>query len=285
MSIFDTAVVLLGFLILRETCAPVLERRKLRQTGHETRLENTSPKLFSKKYFSDILSPIKVALLRPVHLLLFRPLTAFISFNFGINFAMYFLVLSTFATLYIDQYGESESISSLHYLAIAIGGFFATQAGGPLMDVLYRHQKAQSPGGSEEKPEYRVPMMALGAVVFPVGLLWQGWAAQREAHWAVVDAGAAVFTFASFVYSQAFYAYLLDEFTHTASANAAVRMFSYLLAFVFPLFATQLYDRLGYGWGNTLLALLFAVLGFPSVAILWFWGPRLRALGKKGESA
>ncbi|KAM0820539.1 putative Major facilitator superfamily domain-containing protein [Seiridium cardinale] len=283
MSIFDALVVVIGLFVLKETCTVVLQRRK--QPVFQAGLDFTTPaRPFTTAYLSSVLTPIRTALMRPIQLLLFRPLIFFISFNFAINFAMYFLVLSTFATLYIDRYGESESISSLHYFAIAIGAVFATQAGGPLMDLLFRYQKAQSTGRNEENPEFRVPLMALGAAIFPVGLLWQGWAAETRAHWAVVDAGAMVFTFASFVYSQSFYAYLLDEFKHTASANAAVRMFSYLLAFVFPLFATQLYDRLGYGWGNTLLALVFIVLGFPSVAVLWFWGPKLRALGKKEES-
>ncbi|KAH8205781.1 hypothetical protein TruAng_000057 [Truncatella angustata] len=285
MSIFDAGVIILGLFVLRETCAPVLQRQKQKRAAQEGQHTTLSTRPFSKAYFNKILGPIQVALMRPIRLLLFRPLTFYISFNFGIDFAMYFLVLSTFATIYIDQYNESESSSSLHYIAIALGSVLATQAGGPLMDLLYRYQKARSPGGNEEKPEYRVPLMAMGAGIFPVGLLWQGWAAQTRAHWAVVDAGAMVLTFASFIYSQSFYAYLLDEFTHTASANAAVRMFSYLLAFVFPLFAAQLYDRLGYGWGNTLLALVFVVLGFPSVAGLWFFGPKIRGLGKTEEAA
>lgn len=96
--------------------------------------------------------------------------------------------------------------------------------------------------------------------------------------------GAFFFTFTSFMYSQGYQAYMLDEFTHTASATAAVRLLSNVMAFVFPLFATQLYDRLGYGWGNSLLALVFAVFSFPSVVVLWFWGPQLRAIGKSEET-
>lgn len=283
MSIFDAVVVIIGYFILQETCAQVLQRRRQRiaQEGSDSMVP---AKPFSKANLSEDLKPIKVALLRPIRLLFFRPLIIQISFNFGLDFAMYFLVLSTFATIYIDQYDETESISSLHYISIALGACLATQVGGPLMDLVFRYQKARSPGGKEEKPEYRVPMMALGAAIFPAGLLWQGWAAQMRAHWAVVDVGAVVLTFSSFIYSQGLYAYLLDEFTHTASANAAVRMFSYTLAFVFPLFATKLYDRLGYGWGNSLLTLVFIVFGFPSVAALWFWGPKIRALGKQEDS-
>jgi hypothetical protein len=115
-------------------------------------------------------------------------------------------------------------------------------------------------------------------------LKWYGWAAEAHATWIVVDLGAVLFTFTSFMYNQAFQAYMLDEFVHTASASAAVRFPSNLMAFVFPLFATQLYNRLGYGWGNSLLGLIFAAFAFPSVVVLWFWGPRLRAVGKTKET-
>ena len=54
--------------------------------------------------------------------------------------------------------------------------------------------------------------------------------------------------------------------------------------FAFPVFAPQLYrGPLGYGWGSSLLALLFAGIGFPVVAVLWFFGERLRGVGKAGR--
>ncbi|KAL3297785.1 MFS general substrate transporter [Colletotrichum asianum] len=60
-------------------------------------------------------------------------------------------------------------------------------------------------------------------------------------------------------------------------------MLSNVLGFVFPIFAPQLFKTLGYGWGNSLLAFIFMVLGLPAPLVLWFWGERLRNLGKKGH--
>jgi hypothetical protein len=72
----------------------------------------------------------------------------------------------------------------------------------------------------------------------------------------MVDLGAAIFTMGSFVFSQGVFAYLLDEFQdHAASANAATRMLSYILGFAFPLFAPELFDTFGYGWGYWSLSL------------------------------
>lgn len=82
-------------------------------------------------------------------------------------------------------------------------------------------------------------------------------------------------------YSQALNAYILDEFKeYGASAVAAVRVLSQILGFVFPIFAPKLYGTLDYGWGNSLLALIFIVLAFPVPACLWLWGEKLRAIGR-----
>ncbi|KAI8635403.1 major facilitator superfamily domain-containing protein [Xylariaceae sp. FL1651] len=132
------------------------------------------------------------------------------------------------------------------------------------------------------KPEYRAPYMVPGVLLMPAGLFWYGWSAQYHYHWAVVDVGAAVFTMGSFTYSQALLAYTLDEFKeYGASANAALRVLSQVLGFAFPIFAPKLYDNLGYGWGNSLLAFIFIVLAFPIPLCLWVWGEKLRAIGRQ----
>lgn len=82
--------------------------------------------------------------------------------------------------------------------------------------------------------------------------------------------------------SNAMYAYLIDEFAeHAASANAAARFWTNVLGFGFPIWAPVLYEKLGYGWGNTLLAFVALGLGVPAPLILWRYGERLRAVGKE----
>ncbi|KAI0818154.1 major facilitator superfamily domain-containing protein [Xylaria sp. FL0064] len=194
--------------------------------------------------------------------------------NLGLAFGIYTLMLSTFAELWISRYGQSTLSSSLHYIAISVGIALATQRG-----------QGRTPTGETlppGKPEYRIPYMLPGILLLPSGLFWYGWSAQRHYHWVVVDIGAAVFTMGSFIYSQALTAYIFDEFKeYGASANAAVRVLSQTLGFVFPIFAPQLYDALDYGWGNSLLAFIFIVLAFPVPGCLWLWGTKLMAFGRQ----
>lgn len=49
--------------------------------------------------------------------------------------------------------------------------------------------------------------------------------------------------------------------------------------FLFPLFATQMIEKLGYGGGNSLLAGLSIVLGIPFPLFIYYYGEQLRARG------
>lgn len=257
-------------------------------------------------------------------MLVFRPVILFVSINMALDFAVYFLVLSTFATLWIDEYGQTESESSLHYIAITLGATAATQVGGRLMDWTYRKlstkgndraalavtqdhdysattepQNEQAEKGGKKRgrvndntaspppPEVRIPFLIPSIVLTPAALLFYAWSSNYHLHWAVVDVTIFLFTFSNFMFSAGFQAYLLDEFSGgggrgdtAASATAATKLLSYILAFVFPLFAPRLYAVLGYGWGGSLLALVFAVVAVPSGILAWLWGNRLRSLGR-----
>jgi len=272
MCIFNAAVTLTGLVFIRESYTPVLLRRK----AHKIRMGqpggSPGPGLATR---------LSVSLARPVRLLLRRPVIQVIAVLMALDFGIYAFLLSTYASLYIDRYHQSEFHASLHYISISIGSTAAAQLGGHIMDWVYKRLRDRSPD-KQGRPEFRAPWMVPGMVLLPAGLFWYGWSAEHGLQWTMVDAGAAVFTLGSFVFSQATFAYQLDEFAeHGASANAASRVLSNLLAFAFPIFAPQLYERLGYGWGNSLLGFIWLVLVGPVPLAFWLWGDRLRALGRE----
>lgn len=97
-----------------------------------------------------------------------RPVVQMMSFIISLNFGIYCLMLSTYASLWTDRYNESEITSSLNYISIAIGTTVATQAGGPTMDWIYRKLRERNKG--ETSPEFRVPFLVPGVILIPVGL-------------------------------------------------------------------------------------------------------------------
>jgi hypothetical protein len=73
------------------------------------------------------------------------------------------------------------------------------------------------------------------------------------------------------------YLYLVDAFAFPASAVSAAAVFQSILGFTFPLFAQDMYNRLGYGRGNSLLAGLAIVIGIPFPIWVWYKGESIRA--------
>ncbi|CAI6080304.1 unnamed protein product [Clonostachys chloroleuca] len=282
LSIFDMAGLIIGYFVIHESYAPVLLRRKLEATLDETSKSPNDWKTSLHKTWNMIPSRLGPALRIPIKLLILHPSIQIIAFGTALVFGVYTLVLSTFAQLFQQAYRQSSTTASLHYIAIAMGAFACAQAGGPLMDLIWRRMKARRPD-TEPTPEYRVPYMLFGIIPGVAGLFCYAWAAERVTHWVVVDIGAGVFTCGSFMFSQGLLAYLLDEFSNTqsASANAASRVGTYVLGFAFPIFAPELYSSMGYGWGTSLLAILLGVFGALTILVLHLKGEKLRSRGRE----
>lgn len=121
MCAFNGLATLVGVLCVRESYTPVLLLRK----SSDLNIEAPSLKASLKR--------LTVGLWRPLRLLFRRPIVQIIGLILALDFAIYTLLLGTYANLFIDKYGQSQSTSSLHYIAIAIGATAAAQVGGRLM--------------------------------------------------------------------------------------------------------------------------------------------------------
>jgi MFS family permease len=274
ISIADAVLLVFGVFFIRETYTPTLLRRKAALIRNEKALG-----MASWSYWKDLGSKFGTNLKRPARFLFTRPVIQLVALQWALDFGIYCLLLSSFATLWQDRYHQSELASSLHYFAFTIGATSAAQVGGRVMDKWYVKQRVRH---EKDSPEFRAPYMMVGACLVPVGIFWYGWSAQAKIHWIMPDIGAALFVCASFVYNQGLLAYQLDEFAeYSASANAASRIVSNLFGFAFPIFAPQLYARLGYGWGNSLLGFVTVVLGVPTPIVIRIWGEKIRSIGRK----
>lgn len=276
LSLFDAVLMLLAFFLFPETHAGTILHRKAQKLRKQIDQRYYTEDERDGKSLSKVLT---ISLARPYRLLLTQPLIQLMSFYLAYNYGILYIVQSTFATLWIERYNQSVSVSGLHYIAIAVGCIIAAQGGARIMDRTWQYLKARAEG--EMQPEYRVPLMLPGAVLIPVGLFWYGWTAQARAFWILPDIGIAIFSCGIILGTQAMQAYVMDSYSkHVASASAASQLLRNIAAFAFPLFAPQMYQTLGYGWGNSLLAFVFIAIGVPAPLILWKYGARLRAKGK-----
>ncbi|CAK7226486.1 hypothetical protein SBRCBS47491_006248 [Sporothrix bragantina] len=291
-SLFQAVMVGVAMISFHESYRPLLLRRRAARLRCETGNDRyRSPEEERERLASsttadarDGLPPSKTILLlrvlarafmRPLRLLFHHPIIQVSSVITGFGYGMLYIALSTYSEMWITQYNESIEISGLHYIAVAGGELVASQVGGPLMDFLYaRTRRIQG----TITPESRIPLMFPSFLLSWVGLVAYGWVAQYRVHWVVVDIAVFVMTFGMQLNSLPLTAYVIDVYgDQTSSAMAANQFVKSLCAFLFPLFAPSMYQRLGYGWANVLIAFAWVVISVPPVLYIWRFGAKLRA--------
>lgn len=135
-----------------------------------------------------------------------------------------------------------------------------------------------------------------GAILLPIGLFLTGWTARASIHWIVPDIGILIIGGGMILIFQGIQTYVIDAFTlHAASgaflpsplrermrllmmtastALAVIAFFRSIAGFTFPLFAPAMYNALGYGKGDTILACVAIGVGIPAYVfptfVAWF---------------
>lgn len=280
VSIFDAVLFIVSFFVIKESYAPLLLDRKAQSLKKAT--GRSFDTIYTKTY-SNVgpgIPRIMAALRRPFTMLYSRPIMALTSFFTAYLFGCYAILLTTYADIWTLQYHQSVSDSGLHYIAISVGSAGSSIVTGILTDLVWARLKARSKTNTST-PEFRVPLMIPGTILMPLGLLFYGISARNRLHWILTDVGCFLFVFGMMSSSQSCNAYITDEFGELyASANAAMRFVTNVMGFCFPLFAKVMYARLGYASGNGVLAGVFLVVGFPLPWVLWWWGAKIRGIGK-----
>lgn len=76
--------------------------------------------------------------------------------------------------------------------------------------------------------------------------------------------------------------YLIDMTPrYAASAVSAATLFRSLFGFAFPLFGRQMYSKLGYGWGNSLMGFIALPLGLLFPLLIFRYGEGWRIAAEK----
>ncbi|KAJ7867802.1 multidrug resistance protein 4 [Mycena leptocephala] len=266
----------LGFPLVRETYAPLLRLRKAKMSadpekaalGHPVLIKEHSSKLH---YLWNYLS-------RPAILLFGSPVCFMLSLYMAFMYGIYYLMFTTFDTLFIGTYGFNTGTSGLTYIGLGMGFVLATAFTAKWANQIYLHL-AKKNGGKAE-PEMRIPAVILGSLFVPVGLFWYGWSAAAKIHWIMPIIGTAIFGFGMTTTFLPMQLYLVDTFTFAASALSAASVFRSLFGCVFPLFGAPMFAALGIGGGNSLLGGLALVLGIPFPVYLYYHGASIRAKSK-----
>ncbi|KAI0686159.1 MFS polyamine transporter [Earliella scabrosa] len=277
-TIVSVAVQLVGLFLLQETYAPVLLEQKaglVKDTMDMEKGQYCEVRTIFDGADREWQIVVRRALTRPFVLFFREPIIQLLGLYMALAYGVLYLFLTTLPSIFKGVYQQSVGISGLHYIALGLGMSGASQINARLMDVIYKRLSEKN--GGEGKPEYRLPSMVPGVVLLPIGLLIVGWTAQPNIHWIVPDIAIALVGAGMVLNFQAIQTYFIDAFPlYAASALAAGNVLRSLAGFGFPLFAPAMYDALGYGKGDTILASVAIAIGIPAPFLFWKYGERIR---------
>ncbi|KDQ64730.1 hypothetical protein JAAARDRAFT_28372 [Jaapia argillacea MUCL 33604] len=257
--------------LLRETYAPVIRMRRDKRSADPEKAAMKHPHLTQEH--KSKLHVLWLNLSRPFVLLTRSFICFILSLYMALMYGIYYLMFTTFPTLFSEIYGFKAGVGGLAYLGLGLGFLIATVVGAKFSDAVYAHFTKKNGVG---KPEYRIPALIFGSFFVPIGLFWYGWSAQARIHWIMPIIGSGIFGFGLMATFLPIQLYLVDAFTYAASAVAAASVFRSMLGFVFPLFGAQMFAALGTGGGNSLLAGLAIVIGIPFPIWIYFAGEKIR---------
>lgn len=173
MAMAGATILVPCIFFLRETHDPTIMRRKTKalKEGHSRDVNRSGQSPLS----------LAIVLIRPLRML-FTDWTIFLcSIYSALADAYLFIVLTTFAEIFITVYGFSTAVSGLASLGMGLGAVF-----GHLLHTMLSNRTVhfhQSHG--DYRPEHRLLWMPIGSFAMPLGLFWYGWCVEKRVHWIV----------------------------------------------------------------------------------------------------
>ncbi|KAI0121463.1 putative bicyclomycin resistance protein [Hypoxylon sp. NC0597] len=243
-----------------ETYHPIKLREKARKLRKETGDERWKAPM--EKSTKSVARTIAYSLLRPFQLLIFEPMCLLLCLFSAILLGILYLFFGAFGLVFGNTYGFNLWQSGLSFLGILVGMILCSAS-----DPMWRrinHRILERNNGIHE-PEFRLPPAIAGGFLAPIGLFIFAWSAYPWVHWIVPIIGSGIFGCGTLLVFTGIFTFLVDAYPlYAASALAANSFARCTFAAAFPLFGIQMYEKLGYQWGSSLLAFLtLAMMPFP----------------------
>ncbi|KAJ5167125.1 Major facilitator superfamily multidrug transporter mdrA [Penicillium canariense] len=261
LAIFSGAVWIMGSLLIPETYAPVLLRRRAEKlsklTGkiYRSKLDIEQGKVSLKESF-------KLALSRPWILLFREPIVFLLSLYMAIIYGTLYMMFAAFPIVYQLDRGWNQGVGGLAFLGIMVGMLIAVAY--TLWDNK-RYIRTQEKHDGFAPPEARLPPTLIACVAIPIGLFWFAWTNYPSIHFMASIAAGVPFGFGMVLVFLGIMNYLIDAYTiFAASVLAANSVMRSLFGAAFPLFTSYMYNDLGIHWASSVPAFMaLACVPFP----------------------
>ncbi|KAK5070489.1 hypothetical protein LTR64_000160 [Lithohypha guttulata] len=273
MTILAGALWIIGSLLVPETYAPLLLRKRAaelsKRTGqvYKTKIDIEKGEISAGKVLS-------IALVRPWLLLFVEPIVLILSIWLGIVYGTLYLLFGAFPVVFQLERGWSEGVGGLAFLGVALGMVAAIAMGGVWQK---QYNAAAAKNGGVAPPEARLPPTIIGGLAIPIGMFWFAWTSYPSVHFMAPIAAGVPFGFGLTLLFLGISNYLIDSYTiFAASVLAANTVLRSLFGAAFPLFTRDMYNNLGTQWASSVPAFL-ALSMVPVPIVLYKYGAVIRS--------
>lgn len=189
--------------------------------------------------------------------------------------------MTSLTEVFQEYYHFDTSNVGICFIGLGVGSFLGVMVFSAVSDRILKSKAVQAAQDEQDadastKPEYRLPPLPFAVLSLILGLLMYGWSAHFRIHWSVPVTGTLFIGLGQLLLYMVLQMYLIDSFTiYAASAVAAITAVRSVAGALLPLAGLSLYETLGIGWGNTLLA----AVCIPLLGVSWGllqYGERLR---------
>ncbi|OJJ97952.1 hypothetical protein ASPACDRAFT_80059 [Aspergillus aculeatus ATCC 16872] len=287
LAVWGAITVILIFLALPETLAVSGQVRQLKEEQTEP-IDRQLSRVSSRQVIhvtTKWLKYLKMVLLDPLKIILYLRyppvlLTVYYaSITFG---SLYVLNVSVEHTFGGSPYNFTTIIVGLLYIPNSLGYVVASTFGGRWMDSIMQREAKKAKRYDENgkliyHPEDRMRENAwLGAFLYPAGLIWYGWCADRGVFWLAPMIANFFFGVGSMLIFGMATTMLTEFMPKKSSAGVALNNFMRnIFSCVGSVVTAPIIDAIGNGWLFTILGLV----AFASSSVLFvmrIYGPRWR---------
>ncbi|KAJ5316955.1 hypothetical protein PENANT_c030G08281 [Penicillium antarcticum] len=268
LAFAGAVMVLVG--LVPETYAPIILKRRAAKLRKETGNPNIiTEQEKTKLTFGDI---ARTSLIRPITMIMTEPVLDLMCMYIVLIYAMLYAFFFAYPVIFGKLYNYNDGQIGLMFIPILIGAAFALVIT-PLIEKNFKKIcSLRSP-----TPEDRLIAALIGAPFIPIALFLLGATSYKHIIWVGPASSGIAFGFGMVLCYYAVNNYIIDSYQKYAASALAAKVFLRSGGgAAFPLFTTQMYDRLGLQWASWLLAFIGVAMVFIPY-VFYVFGARLRA--------
>ncbi|KAF2633388.1 MFS general substrate transporter [Macroventuria anomochaeta] len=237
---------------------------RIKRESGEFKAEPLAPKSKHEDLFK-----IWHALTRPFAVLFGSGVLMALSLQASISFSFFYVMSISLPSILQETYNFNPAETGAAFIIFSIGSLLSVFLCNAFLDRIYITLRNRSTHPDQRKPEYRLPLTVLGAVLLPFSVTAYGWTAQYKLPVPLLLASVALLDFALLTNIIPMQAYIVDACgLYSASAMTGVIVTRCLMGTFLPLATGPLAEYLGYGWGFSVLGAVAAVAAVIPVAVL-----------------